>query len=177
MEIIRLILQSCIALMSESAWRDQQHVYVVHCRWPSVGWTADALMDSESKDWVYFSSFLLYKPLPCSFSFFFLPCCCLEFNQSTSEEIKCGESDQHADPGFVLYSPGNGPCEFCRCLIMEQNTRWSRLVPWLQQWVCRHWAREVLDCRASQALSFTELMHKIRNRKQKTPHLASFLMS
>lgn len=124
--------------------------------------------------------FSLVKAISWLIFFFFFPCCCSEFNQSTSEEIKCGESDQHADPGFVLYSPGNGPCEFCRCLIMEQNTRRSRLVPWLQQWVFRHWASDPSDCRASQALTFTALMHKIRNKRPSCPnppHLTSILMT
>lgn len=91
---------------------------------------AISLMDSKNK--ICLCSFLSYKP----WSYFF-SCCFSELNQGTSEKVKCGESDQHADPGFVLYSPGDGPCEFCRCLIVEQNTWWSRLVPWLQQWVCR----------------------------------------
>lgn len=117
-----------------------------------------SMMDSKNKDWVCLCTYCLSH---CQTLF---PCCCSEFNQSTPEEIKCGESDQHADPCFVLYSPGDGPCEFCRCLIMEQNTWRSRLVPWLQQWVCRQCAWGLWGWRASQALIFAKLMCKVRNK-------------
>lgn len=77
----------------------------------------------------FLTSFFSYFMCPSlSLALIDTTCFCTEFNQSTSQKIECGESDERADPGVVRNPLGHGLGELCGGSVLERIPWWEELV-------------------------------------------------